>query len=212
MNWATSRNYGGLRQLLRELIRKTIFVAPVRKEQWLSDLYAQYGQKEREGTVSVDLGCGLKPRNPFRCRQALGVDIRRADGVIRCNLASEPLPFESLTLQVITAYDVLEHIPREALGMHTEEGSEMRFPFIELMNEIHRCLRPDGLFFAAFPCYPWPMAFQDPTHVNIMAEDTIRLNFCGENPWARIYGFNGGFQLLDEGWIGSHFHVLLKRG
>jgi len=126
------------------------------------------------------------------------------------------LPFDTLSLQAITAYDVLEHIPRAALGMPNDaedgEGSAMRFPFIELMNEIHRCLKADGLFFAAFPCYPWPMAFQDPTHVNIMAEDTIRLYFCGENPWARIYGFNGRFRLLDEGWIDSHFHVLLARG
>jgi hypothetical protein len=28
-----------------------------------------------------------------------------------------------------------------------------------------------------------------------MTEDTIRLYFCGDQPWAKIYGFTGCFRL-----------------
>jgi SAM-dependent methyltransferase len=212
MTETIGRNYGGLRHVLRRLIRKTLFVAPVRNEAWIHSLYQKYGVASKKGSVSVDLGCGTRPRNPFQCEQGLGVDIRPSEKVIHCNLAGGRLPFDTASLEAITAYDVLEHIPRVASGTPDYEGNSIQFPFIGLMNEIHRCLKPEGVFFAAFPCYPWPMAFQDPTHVNIMTEDTIRLYFCGDQPWAKIYGFEGKFRLLDEGWVGSHFHVLLSRG
>ncbi len=55
----------------------------------------------------------------------------------------------------------------------------MWFPFLELMNDVHRVLiKPGGLFFSSTPSYPWPMAFADPTHVNIMTEETIVHSFA----------------------------------
>jgi hypothetical protein len=68
------------------------------------------------------------------------------------------------------------------------------------MNEIFRVLKPEGIFFHATPCYPFNAAFQDPTHVNVMTEDTIYLYFC-EPAWARMYGYTGSFMMLDEGWL-----------
>ena len=35
------------------------------------------------------------------------------------------------------------------------------------------------------------MAFVDPTHVNIMTEETFDRYFIGENPGALMYGYSG---------------------
>jgi hypothetical protein len=50
------------------------------------------------------------------------------------------------------------------------------------------------------PCYPSPAAFQDPTHVNIITAKTHEY-FCGDQPGAAIYGFNGNFRELRSEWV-----------
>ena len=84
------------------------------------------------------------------------------------------------------------------------------FPFVELMNNIWRVLKVDGLFYSQTPCFPLKEAFQDPTHVNIMTEDTLRLYFS-ESCWARIYGFIVSFSLVAEEWLGSHYFCILRK-
>lgn len=41
------------------------------------------------------------------------------------------------------------------------------------MNEVHRVLKPNGIFLHQTPAYPSTVAFRDPTHVNIITEETI---------------------------------------
>ena len=53
-------------------------------------------------------------------------------------------------------------------------------------------------------------AFQDPTHVNFITEDTMNLYFC-EKAWARIYGFYGSFAMIAEGWIGEHYWCIMQK-
>lgn len=105
---------------------------------------------------------------------------------------------------LVTAYDFLEHIPRSncACAGH-------RFPFISLMSEIHRVLRPRGYFYGFTPAFPNKQAFQDPTHVNILSEDTLRLYFA-EDAWASKYGFSGRFEMVREGWKGAHRFALMR--
>lgn len=79
------------------------------------------------------------------------------------------------------------------------------------MSEVHRCLAPGGLFISSTPCYPWPVALQDPTHVNTMTEETIRKYFCGDQPWANMYGFHGRFFLLEDAWVNSHYVAAIRR-
>lgn len=145
-------------------------------------------------TRHLDLGCGSTPRNPYRLQELHGVDIApgaAAAGVVlrRANLSLEPIPYGDGEFDALSAYDFLEHVPRI---LPTADGRGTRFPFIELMNEVWRVLRPGGLFYAQTPAYPHPAAFQDPTHVNILANDTHHY-FARPQLTARMYGFQGDF-------------------
>jgi SAM-dependent methyltransferase len=149
----------------------------------------------------LDLGCGPVPRNPYRRAQLFGVDIAAGATsssveVRRANLAVEPIPYADNSFDSVSAFDFLEHVPRI---LPLASGAGTRFPFVELMNEISRVLRPSGLFYALTPCYPAAAAFSDPTHVNIMTIDSHRY-FTGDAPLARMYGFNGHFALRRAEW------------
>lgn len=157
---------------------------------------------------ALDIGSGPNPRNPFGANAVFGVDIRSFNinvDVKRCVLGIEDIPFENNYFDAVTAYDVLEHIPRVI-----NEKKSVIFPFVSAMNEVWRVLKVGGLFYSETPCYPMKEAFQDPTHVNIMTEDTLRLYFA-DNAWAKIYGFVGSFSLVTEGWHGSHYFCILVK-
>lgn len=140
----------------------------------------------------LDLGCGPVPRNPYGRDQLFGVDLSgSAEGgpIRRANLALHPIPFDSDSFDSVSAYDFLEHVPRV---LPTADGQATRFPFIELMNEVWRVLKPGGLLYACTPVYPSKAAFQDPTHVNIMSVDTHHY-FVRPQRLAAMYGFHGDF-------------------
>jgi SAM-dependent methyltransferase len=143
----------------------------------------------------LDLGCGTKPRNPYRAGNLFGIDIQPSLSIVgatirRADLFCEPIPFEDSFFDSVSAYDFLEHIPRT-----TVNESATRFPFIEVMNEIWRVLKDGGLFYASTPAYPHPAAFQDPTHVNIITRQT-HIYFTGPQLLGRMYGFNGNFECI----------------
>jgi len=143
-------------------------------------------------TSHLDLGCGDVPRNPYQRTELFGVDLagRAGGGSIRsANLAVQPIPFESDRFESVSAYDFLEHVPRV---LPTADGLSTRAPFVELMNEIWRVLKPGGLFYAVTPVYPHPSVFQDPTHVNPLTTGTHDY-FVRPKRMASIYGFVGDF-------------------
>jgi SAM-dependent methyltransferase len=149
----------------------------------------------------LDIGCGGVPRNPYGCDEAHGVDISLPVGADphlfrRANLSIEPIPYTDATFDSVSAFDFLEHVPRLLV---TADGRSTRLPFVELMNEVHRVLKPGGAFYAVTPAYPRPEAFHDPTHVNFITEGTWAY-FCGEQPGARMYGFTGTFELVRNEW------------
>lgn len=156
--------------------------------------------------MHVDLGSGNVPRNPFGAKKIIGTDFHEGfkspEGIefVKIDL-SRNLPFPSSSISSMSAYDVLEHIPR-----WERSGDEIYFPFINLMNEIHRCLKPGGIFLAITPAFPSQVSFQDPTHVNFISVNTIGY-FTGPSPTARVlgYGFTGRFKLKCQSWIiGPH--------
>ena len=150
----------------------------------------------------LDLGCGKFPRNPYGRSQLCGVDIRplpeKPNFDYRvANLAVVPIPFDDDSLGSVSAYDFIEHVPRI---LQTSDGHDTVFPFIRLMNEIWRVLAPGGRFYALTPAYPNAEAFTDPTHVNIITDQT-HTYFCGEEALARMYGFTGNFRVVDVRWV-----------
>jgi SAM-dependent methyltransferase len=145
---------------------------------------------------ALDIGCNNRPRNPYGYEHLYGIDLapQNIEGVtyLTANLALEPIPYDSNYFDCVTAFDFIEHIPRQVLSLDT---GKTRLPFIALMNEIWRVLKPNGTFYAVTPVYPSPAAFQDPTHVNFITKEPHDY-FCGESPLANMYGFTGRFKKL----------------
>jgi SAM-dependent methyltransferase len=174
------------------------------------NLVKRHCPKALPNSISLDLGCGPVPNNPFQASMVYGIDIREdlsnCNRIKRADLSKEPIPFEDNHFDYLTAYDFLEHVPRII-----DKNGSSRLAFVELMNEIHRVLKPRGLFLSQTPAFPAKAAFQDPTHVNIITEDTFPLYFSSPNTGASIYGFKGNFELLDQKWKSATWIVCLLR-
>jgi len=156
---------------------------------------------------TLDLGCGLTPKNPFNAKNTFGIDIRSAasERIKNADLAIEGIPFEDSKFDYITAYDFLEHIPRVVYS------PARRFPFVELMNEIYRSLKPGGIFLSHTPIYPFPESFQDPTHVNFLTERTFPMYFDDKIMYGKMYGFKGSFKVLYQVIHGPHLVSILEK-
>lgn len=173
-------------------------------KEWQFSVPQGYSLKSSEHSVHVDLGCGSLPRNPLGAQRVIGIDVLPDPPFIVSSASVEykrvvpggPLPFETDQIDSVSAFDFLEHIPRFD---RTREG-EFINPFIEMMNEVHRILKPGGLFISLTPCFPSPAAFTDPTHVNFISEET-HVYFSGQNfANSKGYGFKGEFGLIEADW------------
>jgi len=158
-------------------------------------------------TRSLDLGCGPNPRNPFNADEVFGVDVMEdlSANIKKADLAIEAIPFEDDSFEYVLAHDFLEHVPRVVYA------PDRRNSFVELMNEVYRVLKVGGMFMSVTPAYPHPAAFMDPTHVNVITEDTFRLYFDNVNRWAVSYGFKGAFSVRIQEWRGMHLLVVLQK-
>lgn len=174
----------------------------------IEPLYMKYRNTEdQENTRSLDLGCGVKPRNLFEAKNSFGLDVRDdlALGIKSADLVLEPIPFEDQFFDYVTAYDFLEHIPRVVYL------PERKLPFVELMNEIHRVLKPGGIFLSSTPIYPYGATFRDPTHINILTDETFSLYFDDQHRWAQIYGFRGAFKILEQARVEPSLVAVLQK-
>ncbi|MDQ2104413.1 methyltransferase domain-containing protein [Azospirillum isscasi] len=156
---------------------------------------------------SLDLGCGPTPKNPFSADELFGIDIedQAAPHIRRADLAVDAIPFGDGYFDYVTAFDVIEHVPRLVYAPNR------RYSFIALMDEIYRVLKPDGLFYAQTPAFPHAEAFQDPTHVNIITENTFFHYFDDRHRWAASYGFRGAFRVVSQEWRGFHLLTMLQK-
>ena len=149
-------------------------------------------------THHLDLGCGYAARNPLNQSLLHGCDLLDISSIAggasfeykKVDLVREAIPYPDNFFESVSAFDFLEHVPRQSVNQDGKPTS----PFISLMNEIHRVLLPGGILIASTPAYPHPEAFQDPTHVNIITEKTHEY-FCGDDPYASRYGFVGRFRV-----------------
>jgi len=158
-------------------------------------------------TISIDLGSGPIPKNPFGATKCIGIDIIEAasENILKADLSINPIPLATESVDFVTAFDFIEHIPRVVYN------PTRRHCFVELMNEIYRVLKPGGLFFSFTPAYPNLAAFSDPTHVNIITDETFPNYFDSKKRLARVYGFHGHFDVLSQEWQHPHLKSILRR-
>ena len=147
---------------------------------------------------TLDLGCGSTPRNPFNADEVYGIDIfdYGNPNIHISDVILDGITFEDNYFDYVTGYDFIEHIPR----LLYIEGKR-RAPFMELMSEIYRVLKPGGVLKTHTPAVPYAQTFQDPTHVNFITEVTV--SYFIENGMIELgnaYGFNGRFGLMDQRW------------
>jgi len=156
------------------------------------------------GTIHLDLGSGSNIRNPYGAELIYGTDItvKTFESIGNSRLypadLTKPLPFEDSYFDSISAFDLIEHIPRWERGA----DGDIKFPFVDLMSEIFRILKPNGYFTAVTPAFPAAEAFQDPTHINFISINTVDY-FVGSRPHATTvgYGFNGNFRKVHQSWL-----------
>ena len=148
-------------------------------------------------TKHLDLGSSVKPRNPYNKDELFAIDVQENIGsipgvtYIQHDFALKPLPFPDNFFDSISAFDLIEHIPRQ---IFVDSKAKIIFPFVVLMSEIYRVLKPSRLLLCVTPGYPNPAAFQDPTHVNFITIETAQY-FCTPSIYATIYGFKGNFSI-----------------
>ena len=173
-------------------------------DQCLKGLIAK--ASDLHGTSTLDLGCGLNPQNPFRAERVYGIDIRdNPSKYIKCaDLTVEPIPFEDNAFDFITAFDIIEHIPKVLYAPNR------RFPFVELMNEVWRTLKPNGYFLSHTPVYPYSAIFGDPTHVSVLTHETFGY-FDDVSRNAAMYGFKGSFKVVSQHLIIPHMVSVLQK-
>ena len=82
--------------------------------------------------LSVDLGSGPQPANPFQAERVIGLDAHSTGAdVISCWIGFEQIPLETSSVDVVTAFDFLEHLPRAIW----RDGVVVN-TFIETMSEV----------------------------------------------------------------------------
>ena len=79
------------------------------------------------------------------------------------------------------------------------------------MNEIHRVLKPRGIFLAQTPVYPFSACFTDPTHINPVTSETFSLYFDDQRKWGAMYGFKGSFRIQKQVLFSTHLLTVLQK-
>lgn len=167
-------------------------------------------------TLSIDLGSGPNPRNNFNCDEVVGIDTfeQKTPKVINHDLESGSLPFEDSCADFVLAFDCLEHVSRIGYRLHGNSIKSLELqrynPFLDLMSDIWRVLKPGGRLYAMTPVHPnVNEVYRDPTHVNPFTPDMINyfVSNVGDHsmlPLTQHYGFKGEFHKLDQRLEGAH--------
>ena len=143
----------------------------------------------------LNLGSGLDPQPGY-----INCDINPEVNPDKVIDVLKVFPYEDSSIDIVRAYDFLEHIP---LGKT-----------IQVINEIWRVLKPDGIFDSFTPDAEFGQgAFQDPTHLSFWVENSFL--YYVDAYYRNLYGIKANFKLEsfdrieDDGRI-FHLHVLLK--
>ena len=112
--------------------------------------------------MRVDLACGQKKKAGYK-----GLDRVAVDGVdIVHDLLTFPWPLEDESVYEFFCAHYVEHIP-----IILSDGS---YGFHRFMEEVYRCLMPNGTMEIHAPYYMSQEAFQDPTHTRCITDRTFQ--------------------------------------
>ena len=95
------------------------------------------------------------------------------------DLSLEPIPYTDDMFDLVTAYDVLEHIPKmlyvndPIAALAGVNHQVRRNCMIELFNEVYRVLKDGGEFYFVSPKGGTNQYMADPTHVTEWVEDSV---------------------------------------
>ncbi|MBK1989592.1 methyltransferase domain-containing protein [Sphaerospermopsis aphanizomenoides BCCUSP55] len=124
----------------------------------------------------LDIGCG---RN--KLANSVGMDFLDLPGVDIVADLNQPLPIADEEFEVVHANQVLEHIEN----------------IIDLVYEVHRILKPGGIFIAHTPYFRSSWAHIDPTHIRCFTIKTLNY-FCKNTYEYKNYRFREeGFEKIE---------------
>jgi len=135
------------------------------------------GNNKKESSLYVNFGCGI---------------IRSKVTDVVCNLGFSELPFVQSSIDIITCFDVIEHIPKCLW-----ENRKRILPFIDLMNSCYRILKDQAIIIIETPISSEAYN-RDPTHVNHLSED-----------WYHYFSKEDNLY-YDQGLITCNFELIHK--
>jgi len=141
--------------------------------------------------IKINLGAGRDIKDGY-----INHDIKLLRGIdVAHDLNSYPWPWDSQSVDLIEALDLLEHLDN----------------FIQAMEEVHRILKPDGSLHLKVPYWNSVYRHIDPTHKRGFHEATFKFfdpnsDLCKLRPY---YTF-ARFRILEQRFILIPFSPYLK--
>ncbi|WP_028465400.1 class I SAM-dependent methyltransferase [Nisaea denitrificans] len=109
--------------------------------------------------MKLNIGSGFRKMDGY-----VNVDnFKECEPDVLMNLEETPWQFDSNSISEITAIHVLEHL------------GEQRETFFNILKEIYRVLKHDGIFRISVPFYMHPTFYTDPTHVRSFTSGTFKM-------------------------------------
>lgn len=129
-------------------------------------------------------------------------DKRDLPGIDRVvNLTNTPWPEYKDTFNVITAFDVLEHLP--------PSGEEKDY-LVAAMEECHRLLKKGGYLAIQCPVPNGKNHYADPTHYRGITPSTLH-HFCPERAaYERSFNTSAQFEMVDTNRHDGNNQIIMK--
>jgi len=172
-------------------------------ERWGKDFWKQKQEPSppNPSGLCLNLGCGMRHLpgyvNIDNRHEALDWD--EENKTLFFDI-TKPLPFGDGSVDMVRAYDILEHISSADV--------------IPLMNEIWRVLKPGAVFESLTPDAEMGQgAFQDPTHRSFWVENSWLYYSLPE--WRNLYGIKADFNVESIERVQTdsrvyHLHVVAR--
>lgn len=122
--------------------------------------------------MKISLGCGERKMDGY-----VGLDVVDFGWNKVWDARKDPIPAEDNTVDLIEAFNFIEHVSREY--------------WPHLFNECHRVIGPNGYMHITVPdaARDFGLAIQDPTHLAFVTMGTFTSYIAGGRPRNATYAF-----------------------